>query len=214
MQGRIIRSVREMLGLTQQGFAERLEVSQATVSRWESGHTEPDPESRRRIHALAGRSTSTADAALYRMVRRAPSIMGLFDLTMRVLAVSDMAAEVNGLEPSAVIGMDYRPLFTEEVAAAYESAVRQGFFTGDILGMDIACHARGLNGEPCYVIAHWHLVYRPSDGEPLLLWNGRRVDEATYIAARENGPRAVTLEDWLSENALAAPAPKVEAAVA
>lgn len=205
MQGRIIRSVREMLGLTQQAFAEKLAVSQATVSRWESGLTEPDPESRRRIHALAGRSTSTADAALYRMVRRAPSIMGLFDLNMRVLAISDVAAEVNGLHAAEIIGMDYRPLFTEDLAEAYEAAVRHGFFTGEILGLDMACHARGLNGEPCHVIASWHLVYRPSDGEPLLLWSTRRVDEATYAAARASGPRTVSLEDWLAENALSAP---------
>ncbi|MGC2854986.1 helix-turn-helix domain-containing protein [Novispirillum sp. DQ9] len=211
MQGRIIRSVREMLGLTQQAFAERLAVSQATVSRWESGHTEPDPDSRRRIHALAGRSTSTADAALYRMVRRAPSMMALFDLNMRILAVSDLAARVNGLDPTEVVGMDYRPLFTDELAEAYETAVRHGFFTGDILGMDIACKIKGLNGEPFHVIAHWHLVYRPSDSEPLLLWNGLHVDEDAYAAARAAGPRVITLDDWLSENSLA---PFAEPAVA
>jgi len=206
LQGRIIRTVRESLGLTQQGFADRLEVSQATVSRWEAGHTLPDPEARRRIHALSGRSTNSGDAALRRMVRHAPSIMGLLDLNMQVLAVSDRAARANGMTPAEAVGIDYRPLFTEDLAEAYEAAINSGFFNGEILGVDIACRILGLNGTPFYVIANWHLVTLPSTGEPLLLWNGDHVDHETYLRIRAERPaaRMVTLDDWLSEAALPA----------
>lgn len=209
LQGRIIRTVRESLGLTQQGFADRLEVSQATVSRWEAGHTQPDPDSRRRMHALTGHSTNSGDAALRRMVRHAPSIMGLLDLNMRVLAVSDRAAHANGMTPTEAVGIDYRPLFTDDLAEAYEAAVDNGFFSGDVLGVDIACRILGLNGTPFYVVANWHLMTMPSTGEPVLLWNGDHVDHATYANIRANRPaaRMITLDDWLSEAALPDNAP-------
>jgi len=203
VQGRIIRTVRETLGLTQQGFANQLEVSQATVSRWESGQSAPDAASRRRIHALTGRSTNSADAALTRMVRLSPSMMALFDLNMRILAMSERAAEAHSVVPDEVVGLDCRPLFTEDLAEAYEAAVNSGFFAGNVLGIDIACAIRGLKGQPFYVVANWHLVYRPSNGDPLLLWNGEHVDYATFVRARANGPaaRIVTVDDWMTSAA-------------
>lgn len=205
MQGRIIRSARETLGLTQQGFADRLGVSQATVSRWESGQTEPDHESRRRIHALAGRSTHHGDTALTRMVRRAPSLMGLLDLNMRVLAVSDHVARLNAMDPAEAVGMDYRPLFTDDIAEAFEIAVSSGFFTGDVLGMDLACETRGLNGNVFPMLSSWHLLPRPSSGEPLLAWSAEVVDAESLAAARADGvARAVTVESWLDESAIGA----------
>lgn len=203
MKGRIIRTVRETLGLTQQAFADQLEVSQATVSRWESGQSAPDSASRRRIHALTGRSTSSADAALTRMVRLSPSMMALFDLNMRILAVSERAAQANSMTPDEAVGIEYRALFTDDLAEAYDAAIKSGFFAGSVLGIDIACAIRGLNGQPFYVVANWHLIHRPSNNEPLLLWNGDHVDYATFLRVRADGPaaRVVTVDDWMTSAA-------------
>lgn len=158
---------------------------------------------RRRIHQLASRDGGQADAALLRMVRKAPSIMALFDFNMRFLAISERAAAVNGVHPLDVVGLDYRPLFTEDLAVVYEAAVQAGFFTGDILGLDFACPVKGLNGDTFYAVANWHLVPRPSGGEPLLVWSGEHVDRATYEKIRADGAlRLVSIDDWLNEYGL------------
>lgn len=52
--GRRIREVRKNLALTQGDFAQRLGVSQTTISRWESGAQEPDYDSLRKIGEAGG----------------------------------------------------------------------------------------------------------------------------------------------------------------
>jgi DNA-binding XRE family transcriptional regulator len=47
--GARIKQARKTLGLTQQEFAQRLEVTQPTVHRWEKGFYEPDEEVLRRL---------------------------------------------------------------------------------------------------------------------------------------------------------------------
>jgi transcriptional regulator with XRE-family HTH domain len=48
-----VTAVRKQLGLLQTQFAERLQVTQAAVSQWESGASEPSPESYIRIANLS-----------------------------------------------------------------------------------------------------------------------------------------------------------------
>lgn len=198
MDGRVIRHLRDSLGLTQQEFARHLAVSQATVSRWEAGQTEPDAHTRRRIQALGGTRTNVADIALLRMVSSAPSMMALADLGMRLLALSRNGAEMLGLCPREAMGSDLRPLFSEDLLHAYDTAATSGFFTGHVAGLDLAVRVRSREGRETPVVGSWHLLPRPSDGEMLLLWHGQAVDEGAFEQARQGGPvRVVTVDEWL-----------------
>ncbi|MBA7588928.1 hypothetical protein ES708_30999 [subsurface metagenome] len=47
-----IKSVREDLGLTQEGFAQKLGVSWGTVARWEAGKSKPSKLAQRAIENL------------------------------------------------------------------------------------------------------------------------------------------------------------------
>lgn len=47
-----VRSLRERLGLTQAGLAERLGTRQQTVSEWETGASRPQRMSRRLLHLV------------------------------------------------------------------------------------------------------------------------------------------------------------------
>jgi len=47
-----VAQVRRQAGLTREGFAKRLQVSRATVSRWERGDTFPALEHRVRLQQL------------------------------------------------------------------------------------------------------------------------------------------------------------------
>ena len=59
-------------GLKQDAFAERLGVSQATLSRWEAGVTEPTPGARKRVQALLFKDQNFELAKLIRLVRASP----------------------------------------------------------------------------------------------------------------------------------------------
>lgn len=212
MHAKAIRQLRDALGLTQDGFAARVEVSQATVSRWESGRTVPDVLARRRINALHGGPQRNGDIALLRMVRCAPSVMGLFDPALRILALSDPCARAAGLRPEDAVGADCRPLFGPDIDAILDVATDCGFFSGAVAGLDIACLLHGRDGSRLPVVGTWHLLPRPSDGDSLILWNARPVDPPTHAQARKPGPaRPVTVEEWLNPAAAATPAPKTGA---
>lgn len=43
MEGRMIKDIRKRLGLSQNGFANRLGVTWITVNRWENGVQKPSP---------------------------------------------------------------------------------------------------------------------------------------------------------------------------
>jgi DNA-binding transcriptional regulator YiaG len=51
-----VRALRERLGLTQAGLAERIGTRQQTVSEWETGTSRPRRMSRRLLHLVAEES--------------------------------------------------------------------------------------------------------------------------------------------------------------
>jgi transcriptional regulator with XRE-family HTH domain len=51
--GERIRQVRKTMGLTQQEFAQRLDVTQPTVHRWEKGSYDPDEQALRRLGVMS-----------------------------------------------------------------------------------------------------------------------------------------------------------------
>jgi len=51
--GRIIRTWRRKIGLTQEGLAQALSVTFSTVSRWENGHVKPSKLAWKALEQLA-----------------------------------------------------------------------------------------------------------------------------------------------------------------
>ena len=50
--GRLVKSLRELLGLSQEKLAGRLGVTFSSVNRWENGHTKPSPLAVKQIEDL------------------------------------------------------------------------------------------------------------------------------------------------------------------
>lgn len=50
--GRLVKSLRELLGLSQEKLASRLGVTFSSVNRWENGHTKPSPLALKQIEDL------------------------------------------------------------------------------------------------------------------------------------------------------------------
>lgn len=88
--GRRLRRWRRLRGIKQTDAADRLELSQTTVSRIEAGLVEPSDRLRRRIEDLvSSRPSSASDRALAELVAAAPTPVHLVcDLTHRLLAAS------------------------------------------------------------------------------------------------------------------------------
>ncbi|ASY71356.1 helix-turn-helix transcriptional regulator [Sinorhizobium fredii] len=87
--GRALKRLRLMRGIKQSHVAELLNVTQATVSRWETGVLIPAEDQQAALEHLFGRPASTADAAIKRLVETSTARVHLIcDHSHRLLAAS------------------------------------------------------------------------------------------------------------------------------
>jgi transcriptional regulator with XRE-family HTH domain len=94
-------------------------VSQSTISRWEAGMQEAEPEQRARIEALLrARLDSAADQALARLVAcHSHPVHLVCDLTHRLLACSAPRAAEFSVPLTELLGRSLWPFVTEAIAA-------------------------------------------------------------------------------------------------
>nr|WP_315493031.1 helix-turn-helix transcriptional regulator [uncultured Pseudomonas sp.] len=94
LPGVMLRRWRLLHRVKQSHAAELFNVTQSTISRWESGVLELDPLAHKKLEQLlAARLTTAADKALGRMVRESSRPVHLMcDLTHRLLACSPSRA--------------------------------------------------------------------------------------------------------------------------
>lgn len=99
--------------------AGRVPVSQSTISRWEAGVQDAEPQQRARIEALLkARLDSAADHALARLVASSCHPVHLVcDLTHRLLACSAPRATEFSIPATELLGRSLWPFATEEIAA-------------------------------------------------------------------------------------------------
>ena len=128
--GRVLRRFRRLNGVKQADLAERLGVSQGTVSRWESGAHEPEPGHREQIAALvAAHATTSGDAALKRLVATSSLPVHLVcDATHRLLAASPARAAAWRGGAEVYLGVSLWPFASPEIVAAEHSLAGRGWF--------------------------------------------------------------------------------------
>lgn len=107
-------------------------VNQSTISRWEAGTQEAEPEQRARIEALLrARLDSAADQALARLVACSSQPVHLVcDLTHRLLACSAPRAAEFGVPLAQLLGRSLWPFVTEEIARQESKLDRLGWREG------------------------------------------------------------------------------------
>ena len=64
---RLVRKIRQQLGLSQERLAEALGVNFATVNRWENGHVKPSRLAVKQLEAFCARMTKAGKLKLPRV---------------------------------------------------------------------------------------------------------------------------------------------------
>jgi transcriptional regulator with XRE-family HTH domain len=128
--GRALRRFRILNGIKQGHVAEHLAVTQASVSRWESGMHEPETAMRERILAMIAASAGNdADAALKRLIETSSAPVHLVcDATHRLLAASPARAMAWADSADIFLNRSLWAFASPEIVAAEEGLAGRGWY--------------------------------------------------------------------------------------
>jgi transcriptional regulator with XRE-family HTH domain len=146
IQGSTIRRMRRLRNMKQEHLAELLSVNQATVSRWERGILPVTAAQARRLEDIFASTSSSADAALKRLVEDSRRKVHLVcDRTHRLLAASHARQSEWRLPLSAFLGKPLLSYASDEIAAADRDLVDLGWHDGEVNSLTLET---GANGNP------------------------------------------------------------------
>jgi len=145
--GKALRRFRRLNGIKQSRISEMLNVSQGSVSRWESGAHEPDDQVRDRIiDMIAAHPSNDSDTALKRLVLNASVPVHLVcDATHRLLAASPSRAATWQVAASQLLGQSLWRFASPEIVAAEQSLEARGWFERPYQQLRFNT---GANGDP------------------------------------------------------------------
>lgn len=128
--GPALRRWRALNRVKQLHAAELLGVAQSTISRWESGKQDMEPDQRAAVEALvSARLTSAADAALARLIQHHGRAAHLVcDQSHRLLALSSVRRNEFGCDANGLIGTSLWCFITEELALVETQLQDVGWF--------------------------------------------------------------------------------------
>lgn len=128
--GRALRRFRLLNRIKQSHAADLLAVSQATISRWESGAHEPEKHHRDQIVSMiAAKAGNDADAALRRLVETSALPVHLVcDATHRLLAASPARTKEWHTHSGALVGHSLWRFASPEIVAAEEGLADRGWY--------------------------------------------------------------------------------------
>ncbi len=124
---KLIKSLRYSLHISQNQFSERLDIDQATVSRWDRGLTEPQYEMRKILHEMARDAGLATLGDLTSIVKFSPFPMILVDSCQKVHAASmssGFKTNQSVIEQTPPEEQAFLQNFTDQLEAA-------GFWKGD-----------------------------------------------------------------------------------
>jgi len=148
--GRSLRAWRTARRVKQAHAAEILGVSQATVSRWESGALAPSPrEAARLADLLAARPDSDADRALLDLVETSTEPAHLIcDLSHRLLAASPVRSSEWGLPKEDLLGVSLWRYASAAIVAAEAGLEAAGWYDALPPGLTVDTDANDSNEVP------------------------------------------------------------------
>lgn len=208
MDGNDIRQSRRRLGLTQSQLAERLDVEQGTVSRWERGLERPRPVTQARLQTLLMRDDERRHwQRCLAIVRHDLSPATILEKRLIFSAMSASAASFfrsRGQDPTALDRMSLdRYLDKTGLSELFTYIKQSGLLTGDAFLFRFTVNFRGsgnttvwepifedgrFEGVLCYVSAV--LAFPENTEFTLERVDFVPVDDPTKLVVLYEGPRA------------------------
>ncbi|EWY38436.1 XRE family transcriptional regulator [Skermanella stibiiresistens SB22] len=128
--GRSLRRLRRLNGIKQDHLAELAGVTQATVSRWESGRHQPTPEQvAKLLPLLEARLDPSGDAMLRRLVETSSLRVHLVcDVTHQLLAVSEWRRQEWRNDAQSLYGETLWPFASDGIRDGEAKLVELGWY--------------------------------------------------------------------------------------
>ncbi|TWB62209.1 helix-turn-helix transcriptional regulator [Nitrospirillum viridazoti] len=164
--GPSLRLWRTLRRMKQSHVGELLGVSQATVSRWESGAQAPDADEQTAIRLLmrAGLD-SAADRELARLVNQSAGAVHLVcDLTHILLALSPARERDFGRARAELLGTSLWPYATEDIVAAEATLPDMGWFEAAPPALELTTRANRSAEVPIHASRFRWVRFQLSDG--------------------------------------------------
>ncbi|TWB33027.1 helix-turn-helix domain-containing protein [Nitrospirillum viridazoti] len=164
--GQSLRLWRTLRRVKQSHAGELLGVSQATVSRWESGTLVPDGDEQAAIRQLmqAGLD-SAADRELARLVNNsAGSVHLVCDLTHRLLALSAGRERDFGRPRADVLGTSLWPYASDEIRTAEATLADLGWFEPSPPALELTTRANRSSEVRIFASRFRWVRFQLSDG--------------------------------------------------
>ena len=185
-----IRELRFRLNLKQDELARQLGVSQASISQWERGVTEPPRRVLAQLRDLMSRlDRATGDAALEASVRSSPNLCGLLRREGRRVILELQSDAGFKLFPGFIrtdLGNCIRGKLGDQVDETYDKLMDIGAFEGRIRSAVVHSKAR-YDGQEFIGISTY---------TPFLRQNGQWVLRAEVRLAPPDDPVVSDIQTW------------------
>ncbi|WP_367648188.1 helix-turn-helix domain-containing protein [Ruegeria arenilitoris] len=123
-----LKRLRRSIGLKQSALADRLQVNQTTVSRWESGSQTPSPKTQQSVFSQF-ESRKTEDEVLKRLVMNSKECVHLVDeASHKCLAYSASRAQDWRTSQHALLGVSLWQFATDEIRLAETELANEGWW--------------------------------------------------------------------------------------
>lgn len=186
----LLRRYRFSHNIKQAALAADLGVTQAMVSRWESGLVAPSGDMQGRILALFDEDKVASPLIDWRShTAGQPGLAAVIDRTGRIETVSLGLARLMGRDRPEIEGRAVHDVFTGDLPRLHKRLIDAGFFDEAVESVESAerycfVDGQGRAAERCIQGLHW--PHRSEDGGIRWMLTGAVVDEAEFEELRRS----------------------------
>jgi len=185
----ILRQHRLSQNMKQSALAYDLGVTQAMVSRWESGKAEPAAAMQKRIEEMLDEADMGSPMVAWREIAsQQPAMVAVIDENGKGELVSTGVLRELNMDRSELQGTAISELFDGDMVSLFEGLKSSGFFEGKVDMVESADYIQYRKRDGSMVKFHAHGLHWPhldEDGKIRWVASGARVSEDEFLSMRQ-----------------------------